>query len=293
MPGIDLHKLLTDEMIWRLVKVGLMLLVSIPIILLLQNWMRRAVTRRYNAHYSMLAGKALSYTLYIILIITILHMLGVNMTPLLGAAGIVGIALGVASQTSVSNIISGFFMLAEQSFKVGDVITVNGVTGVIMSVDTLSVKLRTFDNRFVRIPNETIIKSEVTNATRFPIRRIDLTVSVAYKEDLAHVKEILTGIATEEPLVLNEPEPIIIFLGFNSSSIDMQFSFWTARQNYLTVKNGIFEAVKKRFDQLGIEIPFPHLSLYSGSVTKPLPIELVPPGPSVSNDTGQAEVEKK
>ncbi len=279
MIGMDIHKILTDEMIWRLAKVGLTLLISIPIILLLRGWMRRVVIHRYNAHYSMLAGKALSYTLYIILIITVLHMLGVNMTPLLGAAGIVGIALGVASQTSVSNIISGFFMLAEQSFIVGDVITVSGVTGVVMSVDTLSVKLRTFDNRFVRIPNETIIKSEVVNATRFPIRRIDLAVSVAYKEDLGRVKTVLIELANVDPLVLNEPESIIIFLGFNSSSIDLQFSFWTARQNYLKVKNGMFESVKKRFDQEGIEIPFPHVSLYSGEVTKPLPIELVSPEP--------------
>ncbi|HKI46185.1 MAG TPA: mechanosensitive ion channel family protein [Balneolales bacterium] len=276
---MDIHKILTDEMIWRLAKVGLTLLISIPIILLLRGWMRRVVIHRYNAHYSMLAGKVLSYTLYIILIITVLHMLGVDMTPLLGAAGIVGIALGVASQTSVSNIISGFFMLAEQSFIVGDVITVSGVTGVVMSVDTLSVKLRTFDNRFVRIPNETIIKSEVVNATRFPIRRIDLAVSVAYKEDLTRVKKVLTELAAEDPLVLNEPESLIIFLGFNSSSIDLQFSFWTARRNYLNVKNGMFESVKRRFDQEGIEIPFPHVSLYSGEVTKPLPIELITPGP--------------
>ncbi len=287
------HNILTDEMIWRLARVGLTLLVSIPIILLLRGWIRRLVVRRYAAHYSMLAGKALSYTLYIILVITILNLLGVNMTPLLGAAGIVGIALGVASQTSVSNVISGFFMLAEQSFKVGDVITVSGVTGVVMSVDTLSVKLRTFDNRFVRIPNETIIKSEVTNATRFPIRRIDLIVSVAYKEKLAKVKEILIDIATENMLVLNEPEPIIIFQGFNSSSIDLQFSFWTARQNYLAVKNEIFETVKSRFDQEGIEIPFPHVSLYSGEATKPLPIQLIAPvsssGETVdqSPDTGE------
>lgn len=290
---MDLHKILTDEMIWRLAIVGLTLLVSIPIILLLRGWMKRVVGRHYNAHYSMLAGKVLSYTLYIILIITILHMLGVDMTPLLGAAGIVGIALGVASQTSVSNIISGFFMLAEQSFIVGDVITVSGVTGVVMSVDTLSVKLRTFDNRYVRIPNETIIKSEVINATRFPIRRIDLTVSVAYKEDLARVKEILTGIATEDSLVLNEPEPLIIFIGFNSSSIDLQFSFWTARQNYLNVKNRVFESVKNRFDQTGIEIPFPHVSLYRGEATRPIPIELVDRESTSGENRDPSEREEK
>lgn len=273
--NINLNTLFTEASLILLMKVGLLLIIGIPLIYLLRKWVRSIVTRQYNAHYGMLAGKVVFNTLAALIIITVMHQLGIGLGPLLGAAGVVGIALGVASQTSVSNIISGFFMLAEQSFVVGDVISVGDKTGIVLSVDTLSVKLRTFDNKFVRIPNETMIKSEVTNITRFPIRRIDIVVSISYKEDIAKVKSLLNNIAIENPMALQEPEPIIIFKEFNSSSIDFQFSVWATKEDWLNLKNELNETIKRRFDEEGIEIPFPHISLYKGAVTDPFPIRVV------------------
>ncbi|RXM22074.1 mechanosensitive ion channel, partial [Citrobacter sp. AAK_AS5] len=90
-----------------------------------------------------------------------------------------------------SNLISGLFLVMERPFVVGDVITVDDVTGEVLTIDMLSTKLRTFDNLYVRMPNETIIKSRVTNLTHFPIRRIDLRLGVAYREDLARVRAVL------------------------------------------------------------------------------------------------------
>ncbi|MCA9784858.1 MAG: mechanosensitive ion channel family protein, partial [Candidatus Cloacimonetes bacterium] len=134
---------------------------------------------------------------------------------------------------------------------------------------------RTFDNQFVRIPNETILKSEVTTLTRFPIRRADLLISVAYKEDLGRVKQVLQELADQNPLCLQEPAPLIIFEQFGSSSIDIKFAVWATRDDWLNMKNSMFESIKKRFDAEGIEIPFPHVTLYTGSVTKPFPVTAV------------------
>ncbi|HKJ31392.1 MAG TPA: mechanosensitive ion channel family protein [Balneolales bacterium] len=275
LKNIDFKTFFTEATLVVIVKVGLLIIIGVPLIYLLRKWIRTAVTRQYNAHYGMLAGKVVFNTLAGLIIITVMHQLGLGLEPILGAAGIVGIALGVASQTSVSNIISGFFMLAEQSFMVGDVISVGDKTGIVLTVDTLSVKLRTFDNKFVRIPNETMIKSEVTNITRFPIRRIDIVVSVAYKEDITEVKEILLDIATQNPMALQEPEPIIFFKEFNSSSIDFQFSVWATKEDWLNLKNELYETIKRRFDEANIEIPFPHISLYKGEVTDAFPIKIV------------------
>jgi small-conductance mechanosensitive channel len=275
LTGFNFSSIFSEMNMVLLLKVALLLIISLPIIFLLRKWIRKIISNQYNAHYGMLAGKIVFNTGAILIIITVMHQLGLGLGPLLGAAGIVGIALGVASQTSVSNIISGFFMIAEQSFVVGDVITVGDKTGIVLSVDTLSVKLRTFDNKFVRIPNETMIKSEVTNITRFPIRRIDVIVSVAYKEDIVKVKEVLLDIATQNPMALQEPEPLIIFKEFNSSSMDFQFSVWAVREDWLKLKNELYETIKLRFDQEGIEIPFPHISLYKGEATEPIPVEII------------------
>lgn len=155
-----------------------------------------------------------------------------------------------------------------------------GITGVVLSIDVLSVKLRTFDNKYVRIPNETIIKNDVTNVTHFPIRRVDIKVGVAYKEDIPRVREVLLDVAKKKPVCLDDPEPMVIFSGFGDSSQEMMFLVWTQKSDWLKLKNSIAEEVKTRFDEEGIEIPFPHLSLYAGSSSEPIPINIVDKKPA-------------
>jgi small-conductance mechanosensitive channel len=162
----------------------------------------------------------------------------------------------------------------ERPFSIGDVIRVEQTTGEVISIDLLSVKIRTFDNLFVRVPNESMIKTQVTTITKFPIRRADLQVGIAYKEDIESVKSILVDVATKNLLCLDEPAPLFILVGFGTSSVDIQFSVWAKRENFLQMKNTMYQEIKKAFDQQGIEIPFPHVSLYSGEASKPIPISL-------------------
>lgn len=230
---------------------------------------------RFDLHQQLLMGRIVTYLVLLVFVVMGLNAVGFNLGVLIGAAGIMTVAIGFASQTSASNIISGLFLVAERPFSVGDLIRVGTTTGEVLSIDLLSVKLRTFDNLFVRIPNETLIKSEVTTLTRFPIRRIDLAIGVAYKEDIKKVRKVLERVADANPLCLDEPKPIFVFLGFGESSLDMQFSVWVKREKFLDLKNSIHEEIKEAFDDEGIEIPFPHRSLYAGSVTEPFPIRVV------------------
>lgn len=275
MEIFNIYNYLSEETIFQIIRVSLIIVIAIPVLLLLRKWARSFFTRNYAPHYGMLAGKIVFYSGLVIMLITIMGQLGISLAPLLAGAGIVGIALGFASQTSVSNIISGLFLIAEQPFKVDDIIEVGGRMGIVMSIDVLSVKLRTFDNMFVRIPNETIIKTEVVNRTRFPIRRFNAKVSVAYKENIGKVREILMDIAEKNRYSLSEPEPQIIFEAFGTSSIDLDFRIWAPVNEWIHLKNTIQEEIKKRFDEEGIEIPFPHVSLYAGSASKAMPVEIV------------------
>ena len=230
--------------------------------------------KHLTAHGKTQLKRAVFYGIFILMIVSALRELGFDLSVLLGAAGILTVAIGFASQTSASNFISGIFLMMERPFSIGDVIRIDSTTGEVISIDLLSIKLRTFDNLFVRIPNESVIKTQVTTLTRFPIRRADLQIGIAYKEDIERVKKVLQEVATKNLLCLDEPPPLFILLGFGTSSVDIQLSTWAKRENFLAMKNSMYQEIKKAFDEQDIEIPFPHVSLYSGSATKPIPVSL-------------------
>lgn len=283
--ALNLSDFIATQGVAPLVRAAALLVLGLPAAWLVTRWVRSYVISLGNPQKALVAGKVIFWPLVLVILVSVLRELGFSLGPLLGAAGILGIALGFASQTSVSNIISGFFLLAEEPFKVGDVIDVDGITGSVLTIDTLSVKIRTFDNRMVRIPNETLVKSRFTNITRFPIRRLDVLVGVAYKEDIRRVREILLDVANGNPLVLMEPEPIVIFEGYGDSSVNFKFAVWARRETWLEVKNTVSVDIKERLDAEGIEIPFPHRTLYPGSVTEPFPIRIVQdPTPTPSDE---------
>ncbi|AXJ00361.1 Mechanosensitive ion channel [Cyclonatronum proteinivorum] len=257
-----------------LIRVSVLVFVGIPLLGLIRKWVRTFVSEKYSPHYAMLFSKIVFYVGFIMVVVLVLHEFGFSLGPLLGAAGILGIGISFASQTSLSNIISGFFLIGEKPFQVGDIVKVNDIVGVVMSIDTLSVKIRVFDNHLVRIPNETMLKSPVTNFTRFPIRRASIKVSVAYKEDLDRVRKVLTDIVDDNPYALQEPAAAIHFDSFNNSSVDLNLRVWSQKDDFISMLTSINLEIKKRFDAFGIEIPFPHVTVYTGDVTKPFPIAM-------------------
>lgn len=269
-----LSGILANERAMSFVTAGVVLLVGWLLARIASNAIPRLLPAEARQRRFIIA-RGVFYIVLVITVITALHQLGVNLAALLGAAGILTVAIGFASQTSASNLISGLFLLGEGSIQVGDVIMVGDVTGEVLSVDLLSVKLRTFDNLVVRVPNENLIKSNVTNTTRLPIRRYDLKLGVAYKEDLKRVFTVLEAAAAANPLCLVEPAPLVIFLGFGESSVDLQLSVWGRRDRFLDLRNSIAQDVKAALEREGIEIPYPHRSLYAGSASAPLPVKLV------------------
>jgi small-conductance mechanosensitive channel len=185
------------------------------------------------------------------------------------------VAVGFASKTSLSNIISGFFLIGENAFTIGDLIEAGPHRGYVMSIDLLSVKLRTTDNRMVRVPNESLLQDCVTNVTRFPIRRMEFSIGVAYREDLRRVTKLLMQVAAENEWVLDEPEPAVQMINFADSACEFWVAVWFERDNWSKVRETFLTEVKECFDRNDIEIPFPHRTIYTGSCTDPMPLTLV------------------
>lgn len=269
----EIVNFISSDKLWGIARAVTLVFIGFILAKLVSSSLNKLLEKKTDIHRMMIIKRGSYYLILILFLISALHELGFDLSVLLGAAGILSVAIGFASQTSASNLISGLFLMGERPFTVGDVIRVGTTTGEVLSIDLLSVKLRTFDNLFVRIPNESLIKSEVTTLTRFPIRRIDILVGVAYKEDLKKVRGVLATVAENNPLCLEEPKPVYIFQGFGESSLNIQYSVWAKRENFLELKNSIHEEIKNAFDEQGIEIPFPHRTIYTGSVTEPFPVK--------------------
>lgn len=235
----------------------------------------RIAASRGSRQTELITRRLVFYAGAMVAVLATLRYAGVELGVLLGTAGILTVALGFASQTSASNLISGLFLLFERPFVVGDVIRLGTLTGEVLSVDMMSVKLRTFDNLFVRIPNETLLKSDIANISHFPIRRLDVTLMVAYGEDMDAFREALFAVAAENPYVLDEPTPMVIVDAFHESAVAVQFSVWSASRNYLDAKTSVLGDVQR--------------SIYGGRFEPPYAVRRVVEGAAVVAGATKAE----
>lgn len=255
-------------------KAGVVLVTGIPLVLLVSRIVSRVLRHRLGEQGGNLLARIVRYAGYVMILVGVLQEFGFNLAAVLGAAGIAGVAIGFASQTSLSNLISGLFIVGERPFEKGDVIEVGTFTGTVEEIGLMALTLRTFDNRSVRIPNETLVKTNVVTVTRYPIRRVDITVGVAYNEAIDKVMRVLREVADAHPAVLDEPEAVIVFNGFGESSLNFMIGAWTIKADVMKVKNELPLRIKEAFDHEEIEMPFPHRVLASGKAMEPIPIVL-------------------
>ncbi|WP_298450497.1 mechanosensitive ion channel family protein [uncultured Marinobacter sp.] len=270
-------QMFTDIAWGQWISSGFILVLGIVLASLAARSVSRVMSRRSSRHHTVMIRRLVFYVIFLLFGVAALREAGFSLDVVLGAAGILTVAIGFASQTSASNMISGLFLLVEKPFEIGDVIEVEKTTGEVVGIDMLSVKLRTRDNLYVRIPNETLIKTPVVNRSRFPIRRIDLQVGIAYAEDAEKVEKLLLDLAEKNPACLEEPKAFVLVTAFGPSSVDLQFSFWVPKDKVLEGKSGMLVAVKKALDKADIEIPFPHTSIYAGSHSEPFRVQLMAP----------------
>lgn len=193
--------------------------------------------------------------------------LGIDIGPLLAGVGIVGIAIGFGAQSLVKDLVAGFFILSENQFGVGDVIEAAGHAGLVERITLRATTLRDLEGKVHIIPNGTI--EVVTNMTKEWSRAM-LDVGVAYKEDVDHVMEVLKeigeGLEKDDEFghLILEPLAILGVNSFGDSSVDIRVMFTTQPLQQWTVGREFRRRIKNTFDAKGIEIPFPHRTVYLG-----------------------------
>ncbi len=251
----------TWDNFFKLIGILLILLAMTIIYKLIVRAVKRVPEKKLSPQRSILILKFLKYCFYVALIMFVLNLFGIKLSAIWGAAGVAGIAIAFAAQTSVSNIISGIFMVAEKALKIGDLINVAGETGIVDTIDLLSVKVHTLDNQMIRIPNSTIINSTLRNTSYFTKRRLDLKVSVSYDTDMEEALNVLAKAPKYCKSVLKDPAPLVWFDGFGESGINLTLAVWFKSADFLAAKNESFIAIKRVYDEAGIEIPYNKLDV--------------------------------
>ena len=247
---------ITWENLFKLLGTVFIIFVMWIVFRLIAKAIRRVPETKLPAQRTAVIIRFLKYIFYIIVVLYVLGLFGINLKAIWGAAGIAGVTIGFAAQTSVSNLISGLFVLTEGSIHVGDTIIVGDVTGVVDEVKLLSIRVHTFDNQMVRIPNSTIINSNLTNNSYHNKRRLTLNVGVDYSTDMKLALETLKKAPELCPTVLKDPAPAVWFDGFADSSINLVVAVWFKPADFLQTKNDLYIAIKKVLDEASISIPF-------------------------------------
>jgi small-conductance mechanosensitive channel len=211
-------------------------------------------------------GKILYYVIIAIALMSALGVSGIDLSGVFLAGGIAGIVIGFATQSLFSNLISGIFLHIDKPMKIGDPVLITGklpdVAGIVVEITTLSSRFRMFDGTYVRLPNSDVFLSEIRNYSGAAARRVEVSVGVAYKEDVAKVVGIIKKNLKQTPLVLIEPEPDIYVDSLGDSAVNINVWCWVPFSVWFDMKKQITQQIKRELDANGIEIPFPQRVVY-------------------------------
>lgn len=195
------------------------------------------------------------YVVLTLFVITALRQFGFDLSVVLGAAGVITVAIGFASQTTISNLISGLFLIGEMPFTVGETLLVNNVQGEVVAVNLLSTLLKTPENSLVRIPNEMLFKIQFVNLTRLPIRRFDCSLQVIFSEDLNKIKNILLEVAQANALCLKAPAPYMEVIGFDNRGVKIMLYAWGKQTSFGELKSTLFVEIQQAFNKHRVQVP--------------------------------------
>lgn len=200
--------------------------------------------------------------LWLVAICVLLGCLGVPMASLVALLSVLGLAISLAIQGTLSNLAGGIMLLSAHPFSAGDFVEAGGLSGTVREVGLIYTKLDTADNKVVYIPNGDISAKTITNYSANDIRRVELKFTASYDDPPEKVKECIARVVGEHSLTLPTPEPMIRVSGYGNSSIEYLVRVWCATGDYWTVYFDVMEQVKAAFDAAGVEMTYDHLNIH-------------------------------
>ncbi|MBQ5655007.1 MAG: mechanosensitive ion channel [Bacteroidaceae bacterium] len=202
--------------------------------------------------------------LMVLLVISVVSALGVNTTSFAALLASAGVAVGMALSGNLQNLAGGIVILLFRPFRVGDYIEAQGTGGTVTEIQIFHTILTTADNKKIYLPNGALSSGNITNYSKEPLRRVDFTVGVEYGEDIDKVRKALSDILSMDERVLQEPAPVIVLGSLADSSVNMSVRVWVKSENYWSVYFETNEKIYNEFNRLGINFPYPQLTIHQG-----------------------------
>jgi len=250
--------------IWNIFMFFLVLIIGIIVVKIavgfLKKWMIKAKINEILAEFT---SRILRLILYIFVIGTALAFLGLEIgAALVSVSVVLGFVLGFALGDTLSNIAAGFMIAITKPFKKGDYVTANGESGTISNVGISITELDTVDNKRVIVPNKLVWGGNVTNFTKHPTRRVDLTIGVGYNDDLDKTIKTTMDLIKKDKRVLADPKPQVAVSEMADSSVNLVIRPWVKTEDYWDFFFDFQKALKQAYDKAGINIPYPQTDVH-------------------------------
>ena len=260
-----------ERMYTLIVRYGMKFILALVVLivgLIVIKWITKALVRfmkKGNVNESLIPflKSMTSILLKVMLVISVMGMVGIQMTSFIAVLGAAGLAVGLALQGTLQNFAGGVMILLFKPYEVGHFIEAQGYMGTVKEIQIFTTVLSTPDNRKVIIPNSPLATGSITNFSAMPTRRIDFAFGIGYSDDIDKAKDILLKMAQKDDRVLKEenpPEVMVEALG--DSSVNLKLRTWVKSEDYWSLFFDVTENVKKQYDAAGISIPFPQRDVH-------------------------------
>lgn len=216
---------------------------------------------RFSNLMTDLVGRMIRPLATIVGLVIGLWLVGANPTTVLAGLGVAGVIVGLALQDSMSNLAAGFFILATRPFDVDDIVEAGGVVGTVKQMGLANTTILTFDRRRLFVPNRQIWGNVIENRSSEPIRRVEVTARISYREDLDRALAVLRDLVDVNEMVLKDPEPAVFVKKLDDSWIEIAVWPWAKSEDWLTMLRSLPRLIKLRFEEEGIEVPYPRTEL--------------------------------
>ena len=232
------------------------------------GWARRGVRHalervpRMDETLKPFLAKLVWYVIMAFVLVAVLSQFGVQTTSVIAVLGAAGLAIGLALQGTLANVASGVMLLFLRPFNIGDYVDAGGIAGTVVEIGLFNTEIKTSKGLCLIVPNKIIWESPITNFSRNPTRRFDITVGISYGDDVNGATDLLMGLLTGDERILDDPEPLAVVEELGDSAVIINLRAWTRAEDFWAVVWDLKKAIKVEFEVAGYSIPFPQRDIH-------------------------------